>query len=153
LKRRKKRCFYFTKQNNTQKGAFSLVYQAVRVADNLNVAVKVIDLSRLKSKQLAEVDAERFILQQFHHPYVVNLLNVFETVSRMYYVLELLPGGDLFNKILQKGCFSERGTKKIVKQISEAVAAMHAMGIVHRDLKPENVLCIEDPFTKQIDVK
>jgi doublecortin-like kinase 1/2 len=123
------------------------------VEDNLAVAVKVIDLSRLTSKQLAEVDAERFILQQFHHPHVVNMLNVFETASRLYYVLELLPGGDLFNKILQRGCFSERATKRIIKQIAEAVAAMHAMGIVHRDLKPENILCIEDSFTKQIDVK
>ncbi len=139
--------------NELGKGAFSLVYQAVRMEDNLAVAVKVIDLSRLTAKQLAEVDAERFILQQFHHPNVVNMLNVFETGSRLYYVLELLPGGDLFNKILQRGCFSERATKRIVKQIAEAVTAMHNLGIVHRDLKPENILCIEDSFTKQIDVK
>ncbi len=162
------------------KGAFSLVYKAERLADGLPVAVKVIDLSRLTPKQLAEVDAERIILQQFHHPNVVNLLNVYETVGRLYYVLELLPSGDLFNKILQKGCFSERATKRVVRQITEAVAAMHALGIVHRDLKvscfhcfvffffffffffflrvltlsqPENVLCMEDAITKQIDVK
>jgi serine/threonine protein kinase len=117
------------------KGAFSLVYQATRLKDKLEVAVKVVDLTRLTPKQLAELDAERFILQQFHHPHVVNLLDIFETATRLYYVLELLPAGDLFNKILQKGCFSERGTKKIVLQIVQAVAAMHALGIVHRDLK------------------
>lgn len=139
--------------NELGKGAFSLVYQALRTSDSTQVAVKVVDLTRLTKKQLAELDAERLILQDFHHPHVVNLLDIFETSSRLYLVLELLAGGDLFNKILSKGCFSERATKRIVLQVTQAVAAMHSLGIVHRDLKPENILCIEDPKTKQIDVK
>ena len=65
---------------------------------------------------------------------MVSLLDIFQTKSRLFYVLELLPGGDLFNKILSRGSFSERATKKIVRQIIEAVSAMHALGIVHRDL-------------------
>ena len=135
------------------KGAFSLVMKATRSSDSVDVAVKIVDLTRLTPKQLAELDAERFILEQFRHPHVVNLLAIYETTTRLYLVLELLSAGDLFNKILQKGCFSERATKRITLQLTSAVAAMHKLGIVHRDLKPENILCIEDPVTKQIDVK
>jgi serine/threonine protein kinase len=62
--------------------------------------------------------------QQFHHPHVVNMLAMYETSTKLYMVLELLAAGDLFNKILQKGCFSERACKRIVTQITEAVAGM-----------------------------
>ncbi len=106
--------------------------QATRVSDKLPMAVKVVELARLTPKQLAEIDAERMLLERFHHPHVVNLLQMFETATKLYMCLELLPAGDLFNKILQKGCFTERGCKRIVLQITEAVAAMHEMGIVHR---------------------
>jgi len=54
--------------------------------------------------------------------------------------MELCSGGELFNRIVEKGCFSEKEASHTMRQILKAVEYLHAMGIVHRDIKPENLL-------------
>jgi serine/threonine protein kinase len=62
------------------------------------------------------------------------------TPSSTYLVMELLRGGELFDTIVEKGCFTEPEAKRVLRQLLSAVAHCHALGIVHRDLKPENLL-------------
>uniref|UniRef100_A0A8C9G359 Protein kinase domain-containing protein n=1 Tax=Pavo cristatus TaxID=9049 RepID=A0A8C9G359_PAVCR len=70
----------------------------------------------------------------------IKLKEIFETPTDISLVLELVTGGELFDRIVEKGYYSERDAADAVKQILEAVAYLHANGIVHRDLKPENLL-------------
>ncbi|XP_063149196.1 calcium/calmodulin-dependent protein kinase type IV [Candoia aspera] len=70
----------------------------------------------------------------------IKLKEIFETPTEISLVLELVTGGELFDRIVEKGYYSERDAADAVKQILEAVAYLHANGIVHRDLKPENLL-------------
>ncbi|GAB1301536.1 Calcium/calmodulin-dependent protein kinase IV [Apodemus speciosus] len=72
-----------------------------------------------------------------HH---IKLKEIFETPTEISLVLELVTGGELFDRIVEKGYYSERDAADAVKQILEAVAYLHENGIVHRDLKPENLL-------------
>merc|ERR1712196_227096 len=54
--------------------------------------------------------------------------------------MELMQGGDLLNRILDRGAFKEDKARKVFGQILDGVAYLHSKGLVHRDIKPENVL-------------
>jgi len=123
------------------KGAFSVVHLAISKKDGSRVAVKVIN----KEAQKAEQDAKRLqteveILKKVRHDNIVCLKDLFETSKNLYLVMELVTGGELFDKIVEKGQYSEREASIIVKQMLSAVDYLHDNGIAHRDLKPENLL-------------
>ncbi|CAB4057499.1 PKD [Lepeophtheirus salmonis] len=122
-------------------GQFGIVYGGVHRQNGEAVAVKVIDKMRFPSKQEAALKNEVSILQNIHHPGVVNLERMFETLERIYVVMEKLKG-DMLEMILssEHGRLSERVTKFVVTQILVALKHLHSKNIVHCDLKPENVL-------------
>ncbi|XP_073511250.1 calcium/calmodulin-dependent protein kinase type IV-like isoform X2 [Phyllobates terribilis] len=70
----------------------------------------------------------------------IKLKEIFETPSEVILILELVTGGELFDRIVDRGYYSERDAACVVQQILEAVAYLHENGVVHRDLKPENLL-------------
>ncbi|UYV80973.1 CAMK1 [Cordylochernes scorpioides] len=67
-------------------------------------------------------------------------MEVFEDKNKVYLVMELVTGGELFDRIVEKGSYTEKDASHLIKQILEAVDYMHTQGVVHRDLKPENLL-------------
>ncbi|XP_013882373.1 calcium/calmodulin-dependent protein kinase type IV isoform X2 [Austrofundulus limnaeus] len=71
---------------------------------------------------------------------MIQLKEIFETDTDIALVLELVTGGELFDRIVERGYYSERDAAHVIKQILEAVAYLHGNGVVHRDLKPENLL-------------
>jgi len=81
------------------------------------------------------------ILRQVHHPNIIELKEMFETPTHIYLVMELVTGGELFDRIVDRGSYSEKDACKIVKEMLDGVLYLHSLGIVHRDLKPENLLC------------
>lgn len=74
------------------------------------------------------------------HPNIIRLFEVFEDEKDLYLVMELCTGGELFDRIIKSGHFSERYAASIMKQILSAVSYCHSNDVMHRDLKPENVL-------------
>ncbi|XP_051502922.1 serine/threonine-protein kinase D1-like [Myxocyprinus asiaticus] len=122
-------------------GQFGIVYGGKHRKTGRDVAIKIIDKLRFPTKQESQLRNEVAILQNLHHPGIVNLECMFETPDRVFVVMEKLHG-DMLEMILssEKGRLPERITKFLVTQILVALRHLHFKNIVHCDLKPENVL-------------
>ncbi|XP_076313466.1 calcium/calmodulin-dependent protein kinase type 1-like [Tachypleus tridentatus] len=121
-------------------GAFSQVVLAEsRDEPEKLVAIKCIDKKALKGKE-DSLENEIKVLRRLKHPNIVQLIETFEDKGKVYLVMELVTGGELFDRIVEKGSYTEKDASHLIKQILEAVDYMHTQGVVHRDLKPENLL-------------
>ncbi|XP_077458662.1 calcium/calmodulin-dependent protein kinase type 1D-like [Stigmatopora argus] len=103
---------------------------------------KLFALKCLKKKHLTHSNLENEInvLKRIKHDNVVGLEDFYESRTHYYLVMQLVSGGELFDRILDKGVFTEKDASMVIKQVLEAVGYLHENGIVHRDLKPENLL-------------
>ncbi|VFQ94289.1 unnamed protein product [Cuscuta campestris] len=132
-------------------GTFAKVYFARNVKTNEGVAIKVIDKEKiLKVGLTAHIKREVSILRRVRHPNIVQLLEVMATKSKIFFVMEYVRGGELFNKVA-KGRLKEEDARRYFQQLISAVAFCHARGVYHRDLKPENILLDEDGNVKVSD--
>jgi len=103
------------------------------------VAVKVID--KAKVEDMNDITREIEIMQQVTHPNIIQLYEVFEGGQKnVSLVMELVTGGELFDRIVEKGSYTEKDAAKCIYQLCDALNYLHAKKIVHRDLKPENLL-------------
>ncbi|KAL8210487.1 hypothetical protein R6Q57_004924 [Mikania cordata] len=116
--------------------------------------------SILKRKLVTEDDVEdvRREVEIMHHlsghPNVVSIEGAYEDAYEVHLVMELCGGGELFERIAQKGHFSEQKAADLVRTIASVIEACHSLGVMHRDLKPENFLFVdkdEDSPLKAID--
>jgi calcium/calmodulin-dependent protein kinase I len=117
------------------------VHAVVRIGTNKQtgekVAVKCVEKANMRRRQLAR---EIQILTTVNHPNVISLKDVFEDDKTVYLVLELIEGGELFDRIVNDGAFSEQDAAKLVRKITEGLLHLHEHKVCHRDLKPENLL-------------
>ncbi|XP_068103455.1 calcium/calmodulin-dependent protein kinase type IV isoform X1 [Hyperolius riggenbachi] len=127
---------YYELESELGRGATSVVYRCRQKGTQKPFAVKM--LKKTVDKKI--VRTEIGVLLRLSHPNIIKLKEIFETPTEISLVLELVTGGELFDRIVEKGYYSERDAADAVKQILEAVAYLHENGIVHRDLKPENLL-------------
>jgi len=79
-------------------------------------------------------------MHKINHPHCVTLYEMFETKPKLFMVMELLTGGELFDRIVAKGSYSEKEASAVIKSVASAIQYLHGIGIVHRDLKPENLI-------------
>lgn len=79
-------------------------------------------------------------MNQLDHPNVVRLLEIYDEEDSICLVMELMQGGELFDRIVEKESYSEKMASETLKPIVDAIRYCHELGIVHRDLKPENLL-------------
>lgn len=80
------------------------------------------------------------ILSQLDHPNAVKLYEVFDMQDQLFLVMELLSGGELFDRIVEKESYNEREASDTIRPVVDAIRYCHSIGIIHRDLKPENLL-------------
>ena len=73
-------------------------------------------------------------------PYLCNTYEVYEDSHLVCIIMEYLPGGDLFDAIIDKKSFQEVDAARITQQLVSGLASLHRAGVIHRDMKPENVL-------------
>lgn len=78
--------------------------------------------------------------KRLDHPNIIKLFEVYEDEKNLYLVMELCTGGELFERIIKSGHFSERYAACLMRQVFSAAAYCHANNVMHRDLKPENLL-------------
>ena len=134
------------------RGSFATVCKAFNKSNRKMYAVKVFPKSNLRS----ETQTERFQREvnataYLKHDNIVALHDFFWDDENFYLVLDLCPGGELFDYIVKHDHLSEPEAALVLKQIASALSYCHAQGVAHRDLKPENVLIEKWPKIKVSD--
>ena len=123
-------------------GNFAVVKKAVSKQQTpgipRDVAIKVID--KAKVDDMADIRREIEIMSSISHPGVIKLFEIFDEPKKMHLVMELVTGGELFDRIVAKGSYTEADASVATKKLCEALAYLHSKQVVHRDLKPENIL-------------
>ncbi len=139
---------FYQVEKELGKGTFAVVNLARRVEDGEEVAIKVID--KRKCKDTAALRNEVSCLKTCEHPNIIRLFELFESKSKVYLVMEVVHGGELFDRIVQLGKYTEKDARGLFQNLVGAIGYLHERSIVHRDLKPENLLVSE---TTNVDVK
>ncbi|KAI9377614.1 hypothetical protein POPTR_019G083200v4 [Populus trichocarpa] len=123
-------------------GQFGITYLCTHKASSALYACKSISKRKLLCREDYE-DVYREI-QIMHHlsgqPNVVQIKDTYEDSMFVHLVMELCAGGELFDRIVAKGHYSEKEAAKLTKNIIGVVEYCHCLGVMHRDLKPENFL-------------
>eukprot|EP00403_Amphidinium_massartii_P021189 CAMPEP_0178400764 /NCGR_PEP_ID=MMETSP0689_2-20121128/15956_1 /TAXON_ID=160604 /ORGANISM="Amphidinium massartii, Strain CS-259" /LENGTH=739 /DNA_ID=CAMNT_0020021567 /DNA_START=52 /DNA_END=2268 /DNA_ORIENTATION=+ len=130
-------------------GSFGTVKLAVNKEDGTLRAIKEI------SKQLAwkeDVEREIHLMRAAQaamdgEPYIVQLFETYEGEEAFFLVMEVVTGGELFDRIKKAGHFSEDMAKTTMRQLMRGMSRLHEAGVMHRDLKPENLLYADKEYS------
>ncbi|KAK9390800.1 kinase-like domain-containing protein [Lipomyces mesembrius] len=120
-------------------GTYGIVRAATVIETGEQVAIKVILKKNVKGHE-SMVQDELDLLRLLHSPHIVGFRDWFESKDKYYIVTQLATGGELFDRIVERGKYTEKDAVKTVSEILDAVDYLHSQNIVHRDLKPENLL-------------
>jgi len=123
-------------------GAFSVVKEGVDKKTSQKVAIKVIQKTTVAGDDIKLLRREVHNLKALDHPNILKLYDVYEDDKQFFLIMELVQGKELFDKIVERGQYSEKDASHISRQFVAAIEYLHSKGIAHRDLKPENLLSI-----------
>ena len=126
------------------RGQFGVTHLCTQKATGLQFACKTIAKRKLVNKE--DIEDVRREVQIMHHltgqPNIVELKGAYEDKHSVHLVMELCAGGELFDRIIAKGHYSERAAASLLRTIVQIIHTCHSMGVIHRDLKPENFLLL-----------
>lgn len=121
-------------------------------ADRSPMALKIMKKSEvIRLKQVEHIKAEKEILLSIHHPFIVNMLGVFQDDKRICMLLEYVNGGELFSHLRKEGRLPNDHAQIYAGEIVLAFQYLQSIHIIYRDLKPENLLIDTDGHMKITD--
>lgn len=133
-------------------GSFGIVRRGQPIMNpGLTVAIKSIDKLKVK-KDMHLLKREVSILQSVDHPNIIKFYEMFDDAKYLHIVMEYCEGGELFEKIMEKGRINEKKAASYMEKILRAVNHLHGMGVCHRDLKPENFLFENDSSEAELKI-
>ncbi|CAI0436412.1 unnamed protein product [Linum tenue] len=133
---------HYTIGKELGRGQFGVTYLCIENSTGKQYACKSISKRKLVTKNDKE-DMKREIQIMQHlsgQPNIVEFKGAYEDKQTVHLVMELCAGGELFDRIIAKGHYSEKEAAGICRSIVNVVHICHFMGVMHRDLKPENFL-------------
>lgn len=122
-------------------GNFSVVKLGTHILTKEKVAVKMLDKGKLDHKTQKLLSREIEAMEEVHHPSILRLYEVIETLSTQYFVMEYAAGGELYAKVSskEKARLDEDEARTYFAQIIDAIEHLHSRNICHRDIKAENI--------------
>ncbi|KAJ7951368.1 Non-specific serine/threonine protein kinase [Quillaja saponaria] len=133
-------------------GSFAKVKIAKNVETGEFVAIKILDRELvLRHKMVEQIKREISTMKLIKHPNVITIFEVMASKTKIYIILELVDGGELFDKIAKDGRLNEGEARSYFQQLINAVDYCHSRGVYHRDLKPENLLLDKSGVLKVSD--
>jgi serine/threonine protein kinase len=130
-------------------GSTSTVHRCVRRDSGEEFSCKVIDCQLIEERfqgMMPQFQTEIESLRKLKHPGIIELYDVYiKSNDKIYIVMELMNGGELFDYVVEKGTLTEEEASSIVRKVAEALCYLHQKNIIHRDLKPENLLLKHKP--------
>jgi calcium-dependent protein kinase len=127
-------------------GQFGTTFLCVEKGTGKEYACKSIAKRKLLTHE--DVEDVRREIQIMHHlagqPNIISIKGAYEDAVAVHVVMELCAGGELFDRIIQRGYFTERTAAQLTRTIVGVVEACHSLGVMHRDLKPENFLFVNE---------
>ena len=118
----------------------------------LYFALKMLRKSEIiRTKQVNHIKAEKNILSNIHHPFIVNMYASFKDEGYLYMLMEYVIGGELFTQLRKAGRFNNDIARFYGAEILLALEYLHSLNIVYRDMKPENLLIDRDGHIKITD--
>lgn len=147
---------YYTLGRKLGHGQYGTTFLCVEKSTGKEYACK--SISKRKLLTVEDVEDVRREIRILHHlsgnPNVISIKGAYEDSAAVHVVMELCSGGELFDRIVSRGRYSEKKAAKLARTIASVVEACHSLGVIHRDLKPENFLFVdekEDSPLKTID--
>lgn len=123
------------------RGKFGTVYQCCEKATGLKLAAKFVPIPKREDRRNVEREVE--IMNSLQHHLIIQLYAAYEYQKMMCVVLELVEGGELFDRVIDdEFVLTERTCTVFIRQVCEAMQFIHRNNILHLDLKPENILCL-----------
>lgn len=122
-------------------GSFGKVKYAIDNETGEPVAIKIVSKELIMERNLGRnLKKEITIMKFINHENIVDVKSVFATADKLYIVMEYEGGGELFDKIVEVGKFTESTARHYFKQLIDGLEYCHEINVCHRDLKPENLL-------------
>ena len=134
------------------KGTFGKVKLALHKPTKEQVAIKILEKSKIKTKRdLERIEKEIKYLKMFNNPNIIKIYQIKEDEKNFYIVMEYVQGGELFNYIVANKHLDENEASFFYSQIIHIIQEIHKHKICHRDMKPENLLLTQNKTIKLID--
>ncbi|KVH88797.1 CBL-interacting serine/threonine-protein kinase 7-like [Cynara cardunculus var. scolymus] len=134
------------------RGSFAKVYHGRSLIDDSSVAVKVIEKPTIADPTMEpRLVREVAAMRRLNHPNILKLHEVLATKTKIYLVMELAAGGELFTQLSRRGRMKEATARRYFQQIVSTLNFCHQNGVAHRDLKPQNLLLDEQGNLKISD--
>jgi calcium-dependent protein kinase len=139
--------FYVVDKKKLGEGSYGAVSKCTNKSTGVVRAVK--SISKAQMKNVDRFKQEISIMKMMDHPNIIKLYETFEDHRNIYLIMEICSGGELFDRIIETGHFTEVQAAIVMQQILRGIFYMHEIQLTHRDLKPENFLFqTKDPIEK-----
>jgi len=125
-------------------GVFSVVRECKENETGTSYAVKVVTKSQLTEEDKKVLFDEINILQELNNPNIIRLHQVVKESTYLYFVMERMCGGELFDRIVKKTYYNEKEARDVCYILFSALAYCHKNRITHRNVKPESLLLISE---------
>lgn len=145
---------YFRQKVKLGEGAFGIVWRAVDRKSGATVAIKQLDKASmpLLGTTRKHIQQEISLMRACKHENITQLLDTFEDDTSIYLALEYCDGGDFGDKIREQGlAVDEQEAAEWIRQMCDAVCALHTRNICHRDIKPDNFMVCDRKILKLSD--